>query len=79
VSANEQFVRDWAEALNRGDFEAMVRDAGPDFESVVAREHPDATTHRGPQAVGAYLAEWRRMMPDFNVRIVELEETVTES
>jgi ketosteroid isomerase-like protein len=74
VSAKEEFVREWAAALNRGDFEAMVGDAGPDFEWVVAREHPDATTHRGPEAVSAYLAEWRRMMPDFHVEIVELEE-----
>jgi ketosteroid isomerase-like protein len=74
VGANEEFVREWAAALNRGDFEAMVKDTGPDFEWVVAREHPDATTHRGPEAVGAYLAEWRGMMPDFHVEIVELEE-----
>jgi ketosteroid isomerase-like protein len=74
VGANGEFVREWAAALNRGDFEAMVKDAGPEFEWVVAREHPDATTHRGPQAVSSYLAEWRRMMPDFSVQIVELEE-----
>ena len=74
ASDNEQFVRQWADALNRGDFELMARDVGPDFEWVVAREHPDAATHRGPEAVSAYLAEWRRMMPDFRVEIVELEE-----
>jgi ketosteroid isomerase-like protein len=74
LGANADYVREWAAALNRGDFEAMMRDADPDFEWVVAREHPDATTHRGPEAVGAYLAEWRQMMPDFMVQIVELEE-----
>jgi ketosteroid isomerase-like protein len=74
VSANEEFVRQWADALNRGDFDALAEGAGPEFEWVVAREHPDATTHRGPEAVMAYLAEWRRMMPDFRVEIVELED-----
>jgi ketosteroid isomerase-like protein len=74
VGANEEYVRQWADALNRGDFETMIKAAPPEFEWVVAREHPDATTHRGPEAVSAYLAEWRRMMPDFWVEIVELEE-----
>jgi ketosteroid isomerase-like protein len=74
ASDNEQFVREWADALNRGDFEALIKGAPPEFEWVVAREHPDATTHRGPGAVSSYLAEWRRMMPDFRVQIVELEE-----
>jgi ketosteroid isomerase-like protein len=74
LSANADYVREWAKALNRGDFEAMAEGADPEFEWVVAREHPDATTHRGPEAVLEYLAEWRRMMPDFQVEIVELEE-----
>ena len=75
ASDNEQFVRQWADALNRGDFEALMKEADPDFEWVVAREHPDAATHRGPEAVASYLAEWRQMMPDFHVQIVELEES----
>ena len=73
MSANADYARAWVESWNRGDVEGLMRDVGPDAEWVVAREHPDATTHRGPEAVGSYLREWMKMM-DLSVEIVELEE-----
>jgi ketosteroid isomerase-like protein len=73
LGANAEYTRAWVESWNRGDIDALMADAGPDFEWVVAREHPDATTHRGTEAVAGYLAEWMRMM-DLRVEIVELEE-----
>ena len=74
MGANAEYVRRWIEALNRRDIDALVEDASPDFEWVVAREHPDATTHRGIDATVEYLREWLRLMPDFHVGTEEIEE-----
>jgi ketosteroid isomerase-like protein len=74
LSANTEFVRGWVEAWNRGDLEALIADAGPDLEWVVARQHPAATTHRGPQEVAGYLADWLSTMPGLKIEIQELEE-----
>jgi ketosteroid isomerase-like protein len=74
VGANAEYVRGWVETWNRGEVDSLFDDADPDHEWVVAREHPDAATHRGPQEVAGYLAEWRRLMPDLQVQIEELEE-----
>jgi ketosteroid isomerase-like protein len=74
LGANAEYVRRWTEALNRRDMDALVEGADPEFEWVVAREHPDATTHRGIDASVEYLREWLRMMPDFHAEIMEVEE-----
>ena len=74
MGANAEFVRRWVDAWNRGDDGMLLEGVGPEFEWVVAREHPDATTHRGPDAAAAYLADWRRMLPDLEVQIEELLE-----
>jgi ketosteroid isomerase-like protein len=74
VSENVEYIRRWVDALNRRDLEALVEGAGPDFEWVVAREHPDAATHVGIEATLEYLGEWLRMMPDFHVQIEEITE-----
>jgi ketosteroid isomerase-like protein len=74
LGANGKYIREWVAAWNRGEMDALLDDADPDHEWVVAREHPDATTHRGPQEVAGYLAEWRRLMPDLQVQVQELEE-----
>lgn len=74
MSENVEYVRRWAEALNRHDLDALVEGAAPEFEWVVAREHPDATTHRGIEATLEYLGEWIGMLPDFHVEIEEIEE-----
>lgn len=75
MGAKGDYVRSWIEAWNRGEIEALIADAGPDVEWVVTREHPDATTHRGVEAVGAYLRDWVSTMPDLRIEIDELEET----
>jgi ketosteroid isomerase-like protein len=41
---------------------------------VVAREHPAATTHRGPEEVRAYLEDWLATMPDLRIEVEELLE-----
>ena len=74
MGANAEYIRRWIAAFNRRDLDALVEGAGPDFEWVVAREHPDATTHRGIDATLGYFREWFRMMPDFHVEVDEIEE-----
>ncbi len=74
MSENAEYVRGWVDDLNRGDVDALLANADPDHEWVVAREHPAATTHRGPEQIGAYLADWLRTMPDLKVKIEGLEE-----
>ena len=42
---------------------------------MVASEHPAAATHRGPEAVRAYLEDWLATMPDLQIEIDELLES----
>jgi ketosteroid isomerase-like protein len=74
LGANADYVRAWIEGWNRGDLEELIADAGPEFEWVVARQHPDATTHVGAEAVSQYLRDWLDTMPGLGIEIVELEE-----
>jgi ketosteroid isomerase-like protein len=71
---NAEAIRRWADALSRGDIDAVVKDLGPDTEWVVAREHPAATTHRGPDAIRAYAEDWLRTMPGMQIEIESIEE-----
>jgi ketosteroid isomerase-like protein len=73
-SANAEYVRGWVEDWNHGDVDALLEEVDPNIEWVVAREHPAATTHRGPGEIGAYLADWLRTMPGLKVEIEEIEE-----
>jgi ketosteroid isomerase-like protein len=74
LGENADYVRNWVDAWNRGDVHELMAGIGPAYEWVVAREHPAATTHRGPDKISEYLADWRRTMPDFKVEIEELLE-----
>jgi ketosteroid isomerase-like protein len=74
VGANADYVRRWVDAFNHRDMEALVEGAGPKFEWVVAREHPNATIHKGIDATLGYFRDWFRTMPDFHVEIDEIEE-----
>jgi uncharacterized protein len=49
-------------AWNRGDDEAAVVGLAPDVEWVVAEENPNAGTLHGPDAVRAYLRDWRETL-----------------
>jgi ketosteroid isomerase-like protein len=69
-----QLVTLWVEAYNRGDSETMARLAHPDVEWVVAKEHPSATTHRGVDAVRAYIDDWQRVMPGMQYEIDSIDE-----
>jgi ketosteroid isomerase-like protein len=74
VGANAEYVRAWVEGWNRGDLDGLIADADPEIEWVVTRQHPDATTHVGVDAVTAYLRDWLNTMPGLRVEIVEQEE-----
>ena len=74
MSANADYVRSWVESWNRGNLEELIADADPEIEWVVTRQHPDATTHVGVDAVSDYLRDWLRTMPGLRVEIAELAE-----
>jgi ketosteroid isomerase-like protein len=74
LGGNGEYARGFVEAWNRRNLKSYLDEAGPEFEWVVAREHPAAKTHRGSEAVAAYLGDWVSMMPDLRVEIEELVE-----
>jgi ketosteroid isomerase-like protein len=74
LGANGDYVREFAEAWNRGELDRFIDDADPDFEWVAAREHPDALTNRGIDATAEYLRDWLQTMPDLKIEIEELVE-----
>jgi ketosteroid isomerase-like protein len=74
LGANGDYVREFAEAWNRGELDRFIDAADPDFEWVAAREHPDALTNRGIDATAEYLRDWLQTMPDLKIEIEELVE-----
>jgi ketosteroid isomerase-like protein len=69
-----EYIRGFVEAWNAGELDALIENANPEIEWVVAREHPAATTHHGIEAVAAYLRDWFETVPDLRIEIEELEE-----
>jgi len=59
LEKNLEIVRRAIKAFNREDLDQALEWADPEIEWVVARDHPDAATHRGRDAVAAYLREWQ--------------------
>jgi uncharacterized protein len=45
------------EAISRGDWDAALRDAGPDFELIPPDQNPIAGVYRGREAVRAFFTE----------------------
>jgi ketosteroid isomerase-like protein len=58
---------------NAGDWNAAFELLHPDVAWVVAREHPDARTLAGREAVAAYRREWQETLPDLRI---ELDQVV---
>ena len=59
-------------------YEQFARDGGivadiyaPDAEWMAAREDPDAATHRGVEAIGAYFAQWFGAFEESKLQVVE--------
>jgi ketosteroid isomerase-like protein len=68
---NVDRLRAGYEAYSRtGEF--PVENFDSDAEWVVAREDPDAATHRGVEAIRGYLAQWAEMFEDIDLRAEEV-------
>jgi ketosteroid isomerase-like protein len=74
VGVNAEYLHAWVESWNRGDLDGLIADADPGIEWVVTRQHPDAATHVGVEAVSGYLRDWLNTMPGLRVEIIEIEE-----
>jgi ketosteroid isomerase-like protein len=70
---NVEIVRLANRLTNDGDLDASYRPLDPNIEWVIAREHPDARTVTGHDAVAHYQREWQETLPD--VRF-ELERVI---
>src|SRR2546423_9693606 len=55
--ADVEALRAVYEAVSRGDWDAALRDAGPDFELTPPDQNPLAGTYRGREAVRAFFTE----------------------
>jgi ketosteroid isomerase-like protein len=68
---NLQLLRAWIEAFNRRDREAIARLNHPAIEWRTSVEDPDATTHRGQEAVRGYLDGYIESFPDLHIEATE--------
>jgi uncharacterized protein len=64
---NVEIVRLANAASNDGDLRDAFQFFDPAIEWVVAREHPDARTLRGYEALTDYQREWQETLPDMRV------------
>jgi ketosteroid isomerase-like protein len=60
---NVELSRNWNEAFNRRDFDAIRRLNHPQISWQTAVEDPDATTHHGREAVQRYLGGFIEALP----------------
>ena len=67
---NVEIVRSFYEAFNRGDWDAMFRDAHPDFELTTPSQLPNAGTYRGREECQRFLQDG---LAAFEASIVEPE------
>jgi hypothetical protein len=77
--ANVETVRRANALTNDGDWAAAYRFLHPDIEWVIAREHPDARTLTGHEAVAEYQRDWQEAVPDVGVvydRVLDAGEKV---
>jgi ketosteroid isomerase-like protein len=66
---NVEVVRRSNTLYNAGDWDAALELLHPDIEWVIAREHPDARTLIGRDAVADYRREWQTAMPDLRLEL----------
>jgi ketosteroid isomerase-like protein len=64
---NVEIVRRANDLTNDGDLAAAYGFLHPDVEWVIAREHPDARTLTGHEAVAEYQRDWQEAVPDVGV------------
>jgi ketosteroid isomerase-like protein len=76
---NVEIVRRANDLTNDGDLDAAYSFLHPDIEWVIAREHPDARTLTGREAVAEYQRDWQEAVPDVGVeydRVLDAGERV---
>jgi ketosteroid isomerase-like protein len=69
-----ELIRQGYEAINRGDWKAVVENVDRDVEWIVPDILPDSAdrSYRGPEGVRTFLETWREVFPDFRVEIEEM-------
>jgi ketosteroid isomerase-like protein len=72
ATEHEQLVRDWADAFNRGDMDAVLELIHPEIEI----EDPERTgrTWRGHDEYRAFIDEWLENFDSYSVKLAELEQ-----
>jgi ketosteroid isomerase-like protein len=68
-SANVQVLRRMEELFNRRDLDSYFELVDPEVEWHVSREDPDATVHRGRDAVRGYLEGWINSFADLQIHM----------
>ena len=64
-------LRSWIEAFNGRDFETIAKLDHPAIEWRTSAEDPDASTHRGEEAVQRYLDGYIESFPNLQIEITE--------
>jgi ketosteroid isomerase-like protein len=72
---NVEVVRLSNALTNDGDFDAAFGLVHPDIEWVIAKEHPDARTVTGRNALAEYRREWEEALPGVHVVFDRLLDT----
>ena len=68
---NVERLRSWIEAFNGRDFETIAKLDDPAIEWRTSVEDPDASTHRGEEAVQRYLDGYIESFPNLQIEITE--------
>ena len=72
--ADVEELRAVYEAVSRGDWDAALRDAGPDFELIPPDQNPIAGTYRGREAIVAFFDELWAAFEDVTILPGEFQE-----
>ena len=68
---NVDRLRSWIEAFNGRDFDTIATLDHPAIEWRTSAEDPDASTHRGREAVQRYLGGYIESFPNLQIEITE--------
>ncbi len=68
---NVERLNSWIDAFNRRDFDAIAHLDHPAIEWRTSSEDPDASTHRGQEAVRRYLDGYIESFPDLHIEVTE--------